>query len=274
MSRMNTTLPIPAIGSMALVALPAMAATVQVTNTNDSGPGSFRAAVDAANGSPAITVIRFRTKIAGLAVGTSKIASGAVTTSKLAANAVDSTVLAGNAVTTTKLADGNVTTAKLADGNVTTAKLADGAVTQSKLAADAVGAAQLQDGIPINMQGALLIGAELRDYAETSPSATISAGAMSLDLAAGSVFEMLLTEDLTSLTLTNAPVADRAGAATLIVRQDATGGRTVAWPSSIKWAGGSPPAVMATADAIDIYAFVTRDGGATWFGFPGGQDFS
>ena len=25
---------------------------------------------------------------------------------------------------------------------------------------------------------------------------------------------------------------------------------------------------------IDIYAIVTKDGGATWYGFPGGQDFS
>jgi hypothetical protein len=60
----------------------------------------------------------------------------------------------------------------------------------------------------------------------------------------------------------------------LILKQDATGGRTVTWPASVRWAGGTPPLVTPAANAIDIYAFITRNGGASWFGFPGGQDFS
>jgi hypothetical protein len=60
----------------------------------------------------------------------------------------------------------------------------------------------------------------------------------------------------------------------LILKQDITGGRTLAWPASVLWAGGAPPVVTPAADAIDIFAFITRDGGGTWFGFPGGQDFS
>ena len=77
---------------------------------------------------------------------------------------------------------------------VDSAQIANAAVTQTKIAANAVGAAQLQDGIPISMQGALLSGAELVDYAESSPTPTISAGALTLDLDTGSVFEVLLTE--------------------------------------------------------------------------------
>jgi hypothetical protein len=157
---------------------------------------------------------------------------------------------------------------------VDTAEIADGAVTASKIAADAVGATQLQDGIPISMQGALLSGAEFVDYDESSPTPPISAGTLTLDLETGNVFEVLLTEEVISLVLTNPPAAGRAGSATLILRQDATGGRTLAWPNSVRWAGGTPPLVTPTADAVDVYAFITRDGGITWFGFPGGQDFS
>ncbi len=197
-------------------------------------------------------------KLAGSAVSNSKLANGAVTASKLASNAVDSNALASAAVTEAKLADGNVTTAKLANGAVTPAKLATGAV----------------DGIPISMQGAVLSGAELRHYTETSPTAAISGGGATLDLATGSVFEIVLTANLTSLTLSSPPAAGLAGAATLILRQDGTGGRTVVWPASVRWAGGDAPVVTAAANAIDVYTFVTRDGGATWFGFPGGQDFS
>jgi trimeric autotransporter adhesin len=223
-------------------------------------------------------------KIAGSAVSNSKLANGAVTSSKLATNAVGSDALASAAVITAKLAAGSVTaeklaagsvtSEKLAAGNVTSEKLADGAVTQAKLADNAVGAAQLQDGIPISMQGAVLSGAELRDYAETSPTTAVSAGVVTIDLAAGSVFEVLLAADVTSLILLDPPAAGLAGAATLILRQDAAGGRTVTWPASVMWAGGVPPAVTAAADAIDVCTLVTRDGGATWLGFPGGQDFS
>jgi hypothetical protein len=223
-------------------------------------------------------------KIAGAAVIGSKIADAAVTGSKIADAAVTESKIAGAAVTDSKIADGAVTESKIAGAAITQSKIAvgaitgsniaDAAITQSKIAADAVGAAQLQDGIPISMQGALLSGAELIDYAETSPTATISVGALTLDLHTGSVFDVVLTANVTSLTLANPPAVGRAGSATLILRQDAIGGRTLAWPASVRWTGGTPPVVTPTANAIDIYAFVTRNGGATWFGFQGGKDFS
>jgi hypothetical protein len=225
-----------------------------------------------------------QSKIAGAAVTDSKIASGAVTEgkiadaaitqSKIAGGAVTDTKIAGGAVIASKIAGGAVTESKIADAAITQSKVADAAITQSKIAANAVGATQLQDGIPISMQGALLSGAELVDYAETSPTAAISAGALTLNLDTGSVFDVVLTANVTSLILANPPATGRAGSATLILRQDATGGRTLAWPASVRWAGGMPPVVTPAANAIDIYAFVTRNGGATWFGFPGGQDFS
>ena len=212
--------------------------------------------------------------IAAAAVTSDKIADGAVAIAKLANAAVTSAKIASNAVDGAKIAAAAVTADKIAAGAVSTAKLADGAVTAAKIAADAVGASQLQDGIPITMQGALLSGPELRDYAETSPAPAISAGALTLDLATGNVFDVTLTQNVTSLILGHPPAAGRAGSATLIVRQNAAGGRTLAWPGSMLWAGGMPPLVTPAANAVDLYAFITRDGGTTWFGFPGGQDFS
>ena len=86
------------------------------------------------------------------------------------------------------------------------------------------------------MQGALLRGAELIDYAETSATPVISAGVLTLDLDTASVFEVVLTANVTSLVFANAPTTGRAGSATLTLRQDATGGRTVTWPTLILWA--------------------------------------
>jgi len=76
------------------------------------------------------------------------------------------------------------------------------------------------------------------------------------------------------LILAQPPAPGRAGSCSIILRQDSTGGRTLAWPGAVKWAGGAPPSLTSAADAIDVYALITRDGGETWLGFPGGQDFS
>lgn len=156
---------------------------------------------------------------------------------------------------------------------VDTAEIADAAVTEAKIAANAVGADQLRDGIPIDMQDQQLTRPQLKDFSEVSATPVVGAGVLTLDFETGNVFEVVLTENVTSLLLANPPAAGSAGSATLVVQQDGTGGRTLAWPSSVRWAGGTPPVVTPAANAVDIYAFITRDGGATWFGFPGGQDF-
>jgi hypothetical protein len=208
------------------------------------------------------------------AVGAGEILSNAVTTGKILNGAVTSDKLANLAVIDSKLATDAVTSTKIAANAVTADKIAAGAITGAKIANGAVGAGKLQPGIAIDMQDALLDSPELRDYAETSPTPTISSGTLTLDLESGNVFEVLLTQNVTSLALLHPPAAGRAGSCSIILRQDATGGRTFIWPQSTRWAGGAPPAVTSAAGAVDVYALVTRDGGATWFGFPGGQDFS
>lgn len=52
---------------------------------------------------------------------------------------------------------------------------------------------------------------------------------------------------------------------TIIQKQDATGGRTVTWPSSVKWPyGGNAPSITSTASKADIFNFVSD--GVYWFG--------
>ena len=42
---------------------------------------------------------------------------------------------------------------------------------------------------------------------------------------------------------------------TLVVIQDSTGGRTITWPSTVKWVGGTAPTLSTAANAIDIISF-------------------
>jgi len=143
---------------------------------------------------------------------------------------------------------------------------------------DQVGAGEIApdalDGRGIDMQDQLLGRPEIRDFAETSATPAVTGGSLTLDLETANVFEVVLTEDVATLGLANPPAASKAGSVTLILKQDATGSRAVAWPAAVRWPGGTAPEISSPPNAVDILAFVTRDGGATWYGFLGGKGFS
>jgi filamentous hemagglutinin family protein len=48
-----------------------------------------------------------------------------------------------------------------------------------------------------------------------------------------------------------------AGVSNLLLRvvQDATGGRLVTWPATVKWAGGAAPTLSTAANAVDVVSF-------------------
>ena len=57
----------------------------------------------------------------------------------------------------------------------------------------------------------------------------------------------------------------------IAITQDATGSRTVTWPATIRWAGGSVPVLTTTASKRDTFGFI-RTGAATYDGFIVGQN--
>jgi len=118
-----------------------------------------------------------------------------------------------------------------------------------------------------------LVGKNLEDYSETVDTEAASGAAYTIDLENGNVHDVTLTDDCT-FTFSNPPDAGSAGSFTLILRQDGTGSRSVTWPGSVAWAGGTGPTLTTTANAVDILTFVTVDGGTTLYGMLAGADFS
>lgn len=114
--------------------------------------------------------------------------------------------------------------------------------------------------------------AELKDYAETQSTPSSSSGVLDLDLANGNVFEVTLTENVTTTTFSNPPATGKGGSFTLILKQDAGGTNTFVWPASVDWAGGTAPTLTTTTSAVDILTFVTTDAGTRWYGFLAGAD--
>lgn len=132
----------------------------------------------------------------------------------------------------------------------------------------------LGDTGTMNAADGVLQRPEIKDYAETRTTPSSSSGTLTLNLENGNVFEVTLTENVTTLTLSNPPASGKAGSLTLILKQDGTGGRTFAWPAAVKSAGGTDPVISSAANAIDIYTLLTTDGGTTWYVFTGGKAFS
>lgn len=93
---------------------------------------------------------------------------------------------------------------------------------------------------------------------------SISSGTVAIDLSAAGFFTLLLNANVTAWTITGAPPAGKAGSWAIRIRQDATGGRTVALPSSFKATGGSDSAVASAANAYTLLTFTTFDGGTRY----------
>lgn len=94
----------------------------------------------------------------------------------------------------------------------------------------------------------------------------ISAGAVAIDCALGDAFTLALTANVTAITFTNLQPAGKPTFAILKIKQDATGGRTIAWPSTVKWAGGTAYVASSAVNAVDTVGLMTLDAGTTWQG--------
>ena len=110
-----------------------------------------------------------------------------------------------------------------------------------------------------------------RTLTEVSASASISSGTLTLDLSTATVFYVSLNANITTLTISNTQTP-AASAFTLIFTADGTP-RTVTWGGSIVWPGGTAPTLTSTNLKVDVFSFVTINGGTTWYGFTGGQNF-
>ena len=105
-----------------------------------------------------------------------------------------------------------------------------------------------------------------KKIAETLVAVGNSGTAATIDLSSGTVFTVTLTGNAT-LTITN---TTGAAAFTVILTNDGTPGRTVAWAASggsFKFPGGAAAlSRTTTASGVDVWVFFSPDGGTTWYG--------
>lgn len=102
-------------------------------------------------------------------------------------------------------------------------------------------------------------------------------GAITADSDGATITFNLATSNAHAVTLggnrTLALSGDQVGQVfTVILKQDATGSRTVTWWSGILWPGGTAPTLTTTAAKRDVFTFL-KSGSGEYLGFNGGQNY-
>jgi len=120
----------------------------------------------------------------------------------------------------------------------------------------------------------------LKTYFEAVQSVSPTANVVTIDLSQAQTFDVDVTSTITQFTITNIP--SESSSFTLKVTQDSTGGYAVGIDTfkdsggaaiPVYWSGSVIPIVTTTADKTDIYTFITFDGGSSFYGVSGGQNF-
>jgi len=111
------------------------------------------------------------------------------------------------------------------------------------------------------------------DHLEYKASPSISSGTLALDLAVASAFDVALNASVTTLTISNPDqTAGIAISFRLSLTMDGTA-RTISWPASVKWPGGTPPTLTSANGKKDVFSFLSLDNGSTWIASTVGQNY-
>ena len=119
-----------------------------------------------------------------------------------------------------------------------------------------------------------------KTYFEAVKSVSPSSNVVTIDLSEAQTFDVDVTSAINSFTITNIP--SDSSSFTLKVSQDSTGGYAVGIDTfkdsggaaiPVYWSGSVVPLVTTTASKTDIYNFITFDGGSSFYGVSGGQNF-
>lgn len=111
----------------------------------------------------------------------------------------------------------------------------------------------------------------ITELSETYAAPAITSNVLTINLLSGTVFNVTNNANITTFTISNA-AASRANSFTLLLTANGSG-FTQAWGASVKWPASTAPTLTTTNGKVDVLTFITNDGGTTWFGFVGGQNY-
>jgi hypothetical protein len=169
-----------------------------------------------------------------------------------------------------------LTDANISAGIVTATNLQVGtAITTSS---NNVGVGTATPRAKLDIEGA----ARFKTYSENVEALDISSNVVTIDLSLAQSFTLTVDDDVDYFTITNIPSGSTSFSIKIL--QDGTGDRAVGIDTfktsggtaiPVNWPGGGVVPIMTqTASRADIYSYKTFDGGSSFYGVVGGQNFA
>lgn len=133
--------------------------------------------------------------------------------------------------------------------------------------ADATGQIALQTNgtTALSLISGAVVNPTVTNYTETLFTANTGT-AITISLANGTVQQLTLTGNAT-ITM---PTAAAGKSFIIMLKQDATGSRTVTW-STVSWPSATAPTITSTANKQDLYSFFSD--GTNWYGATIAQNY-
>ncbi len=169
-----------------------------------------------------------------------------------------------------------LTDANISAGIVTATNLQVGSALTT--ASNNVGVGTAVPRAKLDIEGA----ARFKTYSEHVEVLDILSNVVTVDLSLAQSFTLTADDDVNSFTITNIPSGSTSFS--LKILQDGTGDRAVGIDTfktsggtaiPVNWPGGGVVPIMTqTASRADIYSYKTFDGGSSFYGVVGGQNFA
>lgn len=96
-----------------------------------------------------------------------------------------------------------------------------------------------------------------------SVAVTFSATAMTVNCSLSNVFTTTFTANVTTAPTFSNPSDGQT--VNWFITQDGTGSRTMTWPTSFKWPGGTAGVLSTAANSVDLLVATYRSSNTTWY---------
>jgi hypothetical protein len=204
---------------------------------------------------------------------------------------VNSKAIFAGFTTTADITIGGIITATNYRLDSTSSNIRAGIVTTSTLVVGTSGTVITTDSLQqigigtVNPRAKLDIegSVKFKTYSEQVSALSISANNVNVDLSQAQTFTLTVTSAVNQITIFNCPSGSTSF--NILVTQGSTAyavagistyfKNNVGGNVNVYWSGGGvKPIVTTIANKTDIYSFKTFDGGTSWYGVVGGQNFA